>query len=59
MKIRMRMSRMLMGGDLDAAPVACGQVVGLVKDMVTVKEVIDRIVDEASDILKRLAADKG
>lgn len=57
MKIRMRMPRMLMGGDLDAAPVACGQVVGLVKDIVTVKEVINRIVDEASDIFKKLAAD--
>ena len=57
MKIRMRMPRMLMGGDLDAAPVACGQVVGLVKDIVTVKEVIDRIAGEASDILKKLAAD--
>ena len=52
MKVRMRM-----GGDLDAAPVACGQVVGLVKDAGTIKEVIDRIIGEAADILKRLAAD--
>jgi len=59
MKIRMRMPRMLMGGDLDAAPVACGQVVGLVKDIVTVKEVIDRIVGEASNIVKELAANRG
>lgn len=55
MKVRMRMPRMLMGGDLDAAPVACGQVVGLVRDAVTVKEVIDRIVGDATEILKRLA----
>jgi nitronate monooxygenase len=56
MKIRMRMPRMLMGGDLNAAPVACGQVVGLVKDSLTVKETIERIVQQAGDILKTLAA---
>jgi NAD(P)H-dependent flavin oxidoreductase YrpB (nitropropane dioxygenase family) len=59
MKIRMRMPKMLMGGDLDAAPVACGQVVGLVRDTGTVKDVIERIVNGAADILKRLAADEG
>ncbi|MCL0097900.1 nitronate monooxygenase [Dehalococcoidia bacterium] len=32
---------------------ACGQVVGLIRDIPSVKEVIDRIIDEARDILER------
>ncbi|MCL0094077.1 nitronate monooxygenase [Dehalococcoidia bacterium] len=32
---------------------ACGQVVGLIRDIPSVKEVIDRVIDEARDILER------
>ncbi|MBT9148750.1 MAG: NAD(P)H-dependent flavin oxidoreductase [Dehalococcoidia bacterium] len=43
-------------GELDRGLQACGQVVGLIHDMPSVKEVIDRIVDEARDIVERFYA---
>jgi len=36
--------------------VACGQVVGLVHDIPTVKELIDRIIKEAEDVISRVGA---
>lgn len=41
-------------GELDQGLVACGQVVGLIHDIPTVKEVIDSIIAEAKDIGQRL-----
>jgi NAD(P)H-dependent flavin oxidoreductase YrpB (nitropropane dioxygenase family) len=43
-------------GALDRGLVACGQVVGLVHDIPTVKELIDRIVKEAEDVISRVGA---
>jgi nitronate monooxygenase len=43
-------------GDLDRGIVACGQVVGLVHDIPTVKELIDRIIKEAEDVVSRVGA---
>ena len=42
-------------GDLDCAISACGQVVGLIHDVVPVKVVIDRMVNGAREILKRIS----
>jgi len=39
-----------LSGDLEKGVIACGQAVGLVSDIPTVKELIDRIIDEAKDI---------
>ena len=41
-------------GDPDAAPIACGQIAGLISEIKTVKEVIDSITSEASELLDRL-----
>jgi len=38
-------------GDLDWGSVGCGQVAGLIKDIPTCKELIERIVKEAEDII--------
>ena len=43
-------------GDLDRGLVACGQVVGLIRDIPTVKEVVDRIIKEAEDVISRIGA---
>jgi nitronate monooxygenase len=43
-------------GALDRGLVACGQVVGLVHDIPTVKELIDRIIKEAEDVASRITA---
>ncbi len=43
-----------MGGDLDGATIACGQNVGLIHEIKTVKEVIDDIVNGAREIAARL-----
>ena len=43
-------------GDMDAGAWSCGMVAGLIHDIPTVKELIDRIMREAEDIItKRLA----
>lgn len=47
--------RMYKEGDLDAGIVSCGQGVGLIHDIPTVKELFGRIISEANSILKRLA----
>ena len=41
-------------GDIDLGVVACGQGVGLVKDIPSVKELLDRIMTEAEEIISRL-----
>lgn len=44
----------LVGGDIEKGTLAGGQVVGLIDDLPTCKELITRIVDEADLILRRL-----
>ena len=41
-------------GDPDAAPIACGQIAGLIDSIKSVKEVIDDIISEADRLLERL-----
>ena len=48
--------RMYDTGDLDAGILPCGQGIGLVHDIPTIKELFDRIVKEATDIARNLAA---
>jgi nitronate monooxygenase len=44
-------------GDLDVGIVSCGQGIGLVNDIPTVKEALDRIIEEATRTAKRVTAD--
>lgn len=46
-------------GDVEGAMLACGQVVGLIHDIPTVKELIDRIMEEATTIYERLGKTLG
>ena len=46
--------KMYREGDIDLGVVACGQGVGLVKDIPSVKELLDRIMTEAEEIISRL-----
>lgn len=46
--------RMLETGDLDAGVVSCGQAVGFIHDLPTVKEVVDRIMAQAEETMARL-----
>jgi NAD(P)H-dependent flavin oxidoreductase YrpB (nitropropane dioxygenase family) len=39
-------------GDLDAGPWSCGMVAGLIHDVPTCKELIDRIMREAEEIIR-------
>jgi nitronate monooxygenase len=41
-------------GDIDLGVVACGQGVGLVKDIPTVKDLLDRTMNEAEEIISKL-----
>jgi nitronate monooxygenase len=43
-----------LSGDLDGATIACGQNVGLIHEVLTVKELIDSIVKGAREIVSRL-----
>jgi nitronate monooxygenase len=43
-------------GDLDLGVISCGQGVAMANDIPTVKELFDRIITEAQDIARRLAA---
>ena len=48
--------RIMMEGDMDAGAWSCGMVAGLINDIPTCKELIDRIMKEADDIINsRLA----
>jgi NAD(P)H-dependent flavin oxidoreductase YrpB (nitropropane dioxygenase family) len=44
----------LVEGKVDAGVMASGQVVGVIDDLPTVQELVDRIVSEAETVLKRL-----
>ncbi len=46
--------KMYKEGDIDLGVVACGQGVGLIKDIPTVKELLDRIMVEAEEIVSKL-----
>ncbi len=46
--------KMYKEGDLDAGMVSCGQGVGLVKDIPTVKELLDRIMKETEEVIQKL-----
>jgi NAD(P)H-dependent flavin oxidoreductase YrpB (nitropropane dioxygenase family) len=48
--------RMYDTGDVDAGILPCGQGVGLVHDIPTIKELFDRIVKEATELVRKLAA---
>ncbi len=49
------MSKKLWGlGNLDQGVLSCGQCVGLIDDIPTVKELIDAMVSEAGEVLKEL-----
>jgi nitronate monooxygenase len=43
-------------GDLDVGVISCGQGVGLARDIPTLQELFDRIMEEAGGIAGRLAA---
>lgn len=43
-------------GDTEISPIACGQIVGAIKEIKTVKQVIDDMVAEAGILTKRLKA---
>jgi nitronate monooxygenase len=48
--------RIMLEGEMDAGAWSCGMVVGLIHDIPTVKELIDRIMSEADELIrKRLA----
>ena len=46
--------RVMLEGDLDAGMAYCGQAVGLIHEVVSVKEVIGDIIEGAGHILERL-----
>src|SRR5436190_7809471 len=48
--------RIMLEGDMDAGAWSCGMVVGLIHDIPTVKELIDRIMAEAEQIITRRLA---
>jgi nitronate monooxygenase len=43
----------MLQGDMDAGAWSCGMVAGLIHDIPTVKELIDRIMREADEIIAR------
>lgn len=45
--------RVMKGGEMDAGAWSCGMVAGLIKDVPTVKELIDRIMNEAHAIIRQ------
>ena len=54
MVIGERLKTAYVTGDIDNAPIATGQVVGLVHDIPSIKEIIGNIISEAKVIAKRL-----
>jgi nitronate monooxygenase len=44
--------KVMIDGDMDAGAWSCGMVVGLIHDIPTVKELIDRIMAEAEQIIR-------
>ena len=45
--------KVMVNGEMDAGAWSCGMVVGLIKDVPTVKELIDRIMAEAEQIIRQ------
>jgi nitronate monooxygenase len=45
--------KVMVDGDMDAGAWSCGMVVGLINDIPTVKELIDRIITEAEQIIRQ------
>src|SRR5262249_56743173 len=45
--------KVMVDGDMDAGAWSCGMVVGLIKDIPTVKELVDRIMAEAEAIIRQ------
>ena len=48
------LQKVLFEGDVDAGVVACGPVAGLINDVPSVKQIIDRMVKQGQDIVNRL-----
>ena len=48
--------KVFLEGDCDAGIASCGQAVGLINDIPTVKELVDRIIEDAKALNKRLAS---
>ena len=48
------LKKVVFEGDVEAGVVACGPVAGLINDVPSVKQIIDRIVKQGQDIVKRL-----
>lgn len=48
--------KLLEAGDIDNGLLSVGQVVGLVHDIPTVKELVDRIIKEAEEVVSKIAA---
>lgn len=48
---------LLEGGDLEKGTLACGQIVGAIREIPTAKEVIDSIISEATEIRRRLTTE--
>src|SRR5439155_24456046 len=48
--------RVMKGGEMDAGGWSCGMVAGLIHDMPTVKELLDRIMDEAEALIRQRLA---
>lgn len=46
--------KMYKEGDIDAGMVSCGQGVGLIKDIPTVKQLLDRMMKEAEEVISKL-----
>jgi len=45
--------KVMVDGDMDAGAWSCGMVVGLINDIPTVKELVDRIIAEAERIIRQ------
>ena len=49
--------KLLETGNIDNGMLACGQIVGLIREIPTVKELIDNIIDEAQEVLTRMGTE--
>ena len=45
--------KVMLEGDMDAGAWSCGMVAGLIHDIPTVKELVDRIMEDAEDLIKQ------
>ena len=45
--------RIMLDGEIDAGVWSCGMVAGLINDIPTVQELIDRIMDEANTLIEK------